>query len=153
MKIGLRRGVSPHVSVHARGNEHGARTRKQRGAHRVVRKAVRHLGHDVRGGRHNKRQIRPLRVVNMGDIARRVLEQIVANRVTRESLKGGCSYEALGRRGTGDADNAPGLLKTSQDLAGLVCGDTSAYGKKDLLSSELGHRYSPSWVVIRMRWQ
>ena len=114
---------------------------------------MRHLGHDVRGGRHDEGQVRPFRVVDMGDVARRVLKQVVANRVTRESLKSGRSDEALGRRGAGDANNAPGLLKAAQDLTGLICGNASAYGKKDLLSSDLGHRYSPSWVVIRMRWQ
>ena len=112
-----------------------------------------HLGHDVRSGRHDKGKVCPLRVVDMGDIARRVLKQVVANRVTREGLKGGCSDEAFGRGGAGDANGAPSLLKSSKDLTGLVCGDASAYSKKDLLSRELGHCYSPSWVVIRMRWQ
>ena len=142
----LRRGMLPHVHVHARCHQHGTVHGQKRGRERVVRDAQGHLCDDVCRCRYDDAELGGVCQADVRYGGIWISVEARHDGVAAQGLEARRPHKAAGVFAHHDTNVTACLLEAPEDLAGLVGGDTATHGEHDRCPRT--HAPSPSMTRI-----
>ncbi len=124
--------MEPHPDVHGRREENPLVGREQQRAREVVGDPLRHLGHEIGGGRCHDQEVgraRQFDVAHLGFVGER--EQVVVDPLAREARDRQGGHESLGGFRHHGPDLSASFTQTPHEVERLIGRDAAADHQED----------------------